>query len=301
LRREVKKITIPCLEHRWSIVANRLTEYAENVTSQNGEDGMIRELLERLGIRSGWAVEFGAWDGRHLSNTFSLWHDRGWNAVLIEGDESKFEDLRRMTAGYDGVHILNAWVSDSGRFALDALLSRAGVPRDFDVLSVDIDGDDYYVWASLTEFQPKVVAIEYNVSFPPHVSHVQPKGDYCGSSALAFCQLSEARGYSLLDLTRTNMIFVRDDLKLEPELARAPLSSLFPYEELIFAWSDLLGRTHLETPGPWGFRPPLRLSRNVRRLGRQFVIDSMKRALTLDRRAYAGALRRLAGGPPRQR
>ena len=66
--------------------------YAKDVHSQNGEDGIVEELLKRLNINSGWVCEFGAWDGIHLSNTFNL-VQKGFNAVFIEGDPVKFKDL----------------------------------------------------------------------------------------------------------------------------------------------------------------------------------------------------------------
>jgi len=67
-------------------------KYRKNVYSQNGEDGIIEELLKRLNINNGWVCEFGAWDGIHLSNTFNL-VKKNFNAVFIEGDKNKYNDL----------------------------------------------------------------------------------------------------------------------------------------------------------------------------------------------------------------
>jgi hypothetical protein len=277
-----------------------LRRYAGNVTSQCGEDGMIAELVRRLKLRDGWAVEFGAWDGKRLSNTYSLWHDQDWKALLIEGNKMKHEELRLRVSEFNRVEALLAWVSDTGPFALDTLLSEAGVPPDFELLSVDIDGDDYYMWAGMRLFKPKIVIIEYNASFPPHISYVQARGDHCGSSALSLCKLAEERGYGLVDLTPTNLIFVRNDLGLEPTFPQEPLSSLFLHEHLVLAWSDMRGRIHLETPAMWGFRPPVHLSRTMRRAGRQSIAGTARhalilgrRGLALDRRLYATGFRRL--------
>ena len=66
--------------------------YKNNVYSQNGEDGIVEELLKRLNINTGWVCEFGAWDGIHLSNTFNL-IKKGFNGVLIESDNQKYKDL----------------------------------------------------------------------------------------------------------------------------------------------------------------------------------------------------------------
>ena len=74
----------------------KLIEYRKNIHSQNGEDGVIDEIFKRINLASlsheKWCVEFGAWDGKHYSNTFHL-VEQGWNAVYIEGDIEKYSDL----------------------------------------------------------------------------------------------------------------------------------------------------------------------------------------------------------------
>ena len=72
-----------------------LLKYSSNVYSQNGEDGVIKEIIKRLSLDKkdkNWCVEFGAWDGIYLSNTFNL-VKQGWEAVYIEGDQKRFKDL----------------------------------------------------------------------------------------------------------------------------------------------------------------------------------------------------------------
>ena len=71
----------------------RLLEFASNTYSQTGEDGVLGKILETLPERDLWCVEFGAWDGRHLSNTCNLIENRGYSAVLIEADAKRFRDL----------------------------------------------------------------------------------------------------------------------------------------------------------------------------------------------------------------
>ena len=66
--------------------------YKKQKYSQHGEDGILEELLKRLNITNGWVCEFGAWDGKHLSNTFNL-IEQGANSVLIEGDSTRYSDL----------------------------------------------------------------------------------------------------------------------------------------------------------------------------------------------------------------
>lgn len=94
-----------------------LDSYKENVFSQNGEDGVIGEMLIRLGIASEsslqsprWCVEFGAWDGKHLSNTFALVKKHAWNAVYIEGDPQKFIDLEKTALEFSTIIPVLAFV-----------------------------------------------------------------------------------------------------------------------------------------------------------------------------------------------
>ena len=63
-------------------------KYRKNKYSQNGEDGVLQEILKRLNIKKGWVCEFGAWDGKHLSNTFNLVEKKNFQAVYIEGNNN---------------------------------------------------------------------------------------------------------------------------------------------------------------------------------------------------------------------
>ena len=76
-----------------------LKEFAGNITSQTGEDGIREKIFEIMGVRNKWCVEFGAWDGKQHSTTWSLLNDHGWRGVLIEGDGKKFLELKNNYAG----------------------------------------------------------------------------------------------------------------------------------------------------------------------------------------------------------
>jgi hypothetical protein len=121
-----------------------LYKYRKNYFSQNGEDGVLEEILSRLDIKSGWCVEFGAWDGKTFSNTFHLLQSSDWRGIGIEGDAGKFEELAHTAHETDGRLIpLNAYVSTVGSNTLDSLLGTTELPVDFDVLSIDIDSRGY--------------------------------------------------------------------------------------------------------------------------------------------------------------
>lgn len=188
-------------------------QYAKNIHSQNGEDGIIAEILRRLNIQTGWACEFGAWDGIHCSNTFNLVQN-GWNAVFIEGDNSRYTDLMKTCARYPKIRPIHAFVDHAmgSPASLDSLLKTTTIPIDFDVLSIDIDTFDYQVWDSLAMYTPKIVIIEINSDIHPDVpNHIHNPGVFGGTSFLPMLRLGQKKGYTFV-LHTGNMIFVRNDL-----------------------------------------------------------------------------------------
>lgn len=187
-----------------------LLPFETNVTSQCGEDGVIRRALEVIGARDGWCVEFGAWDGKHASNTYALIDRDGYSAVLIESDDARFAELQRTHAGRPGVIALQALVGFEGPDRLDAILAATPVPRTFDLLSIDVDGNDYHVWDALQEYRPKLVVIEFNPTIPSEVDFVQPRDLAVtqGSSLTAMARLANAKGYRLIHATVVNGVFV---------------------------------------------------------------------------------------------
>jgi hypothetical protein len=183
------------------------------VHSQNGEDGIISALLERLPTRDKWVVEFGAWDGVHLSNSRHFIADQGFSGVLIEGDPEKFTELSALYAERQDVITLNQFVGMSAEDNLDDILRKTPIPHDFDYLSIDIDGNDYYVWQAFTQYRPKVVCIEYNPTIPSDVDFVQ-EPDLAvkhGASVKSLVALGAAKGYQLAAVTLANAIFVAEE------------------------------------------------------------------------------------------
>ena len=180
------------------------------MTSQKGEDGIIEKVLDVMNNSNKWCVEFGCWDGKHLSNTFNLVRNKGYSAVLVEGDAKKFEDLLKTCEGNKKVIPVNAYVGFDPENCLDVLLETTEIPLDFDLLSIDIDGNDYHVWEAVRRYKPKVVVIEFNPTIPKEIEFVQPRdmGVTQGNSLLSIAKLAKSKGYELLSTTMWNAIFV---------------------------------------------------------------------------------------------
>ena len=188
-----------------------LTQADENnVHSQNGEDGVLHRLFAALDIATGTAVEFGAWDGVHLSNTAAL-RARGWNTILIEADETKIARLRALESGR--TKVVHAFVEPRGEHSLDAILDGIGVTH-VDFVSIDIDGDDLNVFRHLVR-RPTVVCIEFNPGIPPPYSFTNPERQHKGSSIAAIYEVAQDKGYELVYATYCNAFLVR-----KPEASR---------------------------------------------------------------------------------
>ncbi len=189
----------------------RLLDYQKNIYSQAGEDGILAKILETLPQCDKWCVEFGAWDGRFLSNTCHLIDNVGYSAVMIEYDTARFQDLLKTHGKNPKVIGLNALVGFTESNGLDTLLTRTPIPKDFDVLSIDIDGNDYHAWKATSLYQPKVVIIEFNPTIPTEFDYVQDPDMQSsqGCSLLSLVRLGKSKGYELVAVTSLNAIFVR--------------------------------------------------------------------------------------------
>ncbi len=187
-----------------------LSVHAHNVTSQAGEDGIVEKALSMLPELSHWCVEFGAWDGRYMSNTFNQVDRHGSSVVLIEGDKTRFDQLASAYPHRDRAVFINAYVGWSSENSLDHLLAAHPVPENPDLLSIDVDGNDYHIWSATTRLRPRLVLIEYNPTMANCLDFVQPADPACnhGNSPAALVRLGKEKGYELIAVTRLNLLFV---------------------------------------------------------------------------------------------
>ncbi len=187
--------------------------------SQHGEDGVVEYLLDKVGINHKFIVEFGAHDGLNMSNSRYLIVEKGWQAFLIEADPTFYRQLNELYKNDNNVILRNCFVTKDN---INQLFRDAGTPQDFDVLSIDVDGPDYYLWEALTEFTPKIVIVEYNSSKSPTDDYVVAEDKIFelgatkdeGASLLAFYNLGKKKGYQAVytELYGSNLFFVHDSV-----------------------------------------------------------------------------------------
>ena len=145
-----------------------------------------------------------------MSNCYNLIINEGWSGLLVEGSPVRFEELQKRYAKRADVETLNRFIHFDGPETLDSILQSSIVPVDFGLLSIDIDGNDYHVWAGLKNFRPEIVVIEINPTIPNDIVFVQARSFEVnqGSSLLAMIQLGKEKGYELACCTDLNAIFV---------------------------------------------------------------------------------------------
>lgn len=211
----------------------RFEDHELRLYSQHGEDGLLWRIFSCVGATDRRLVEFGIEDGRECLARLWLEHF-GWRGLLMEADETNAAEARRFYGTRPGIDVGAVTVRHALVTAenVDELFSHADIVGDFDLLSVDIDGNDYWVWKALTVASARVVAIEYNASFGPDEALVvaydpvfdrkarHPSGWYHGASLAALAALGAERGLALVgcDSSGVNAFFVRRDA-LSPSLA----------------------------------------------------------------------------------
>lgn len=190
-----------------------LNRYEQQIFSQHGEDGILLELLRRLHLTQGLAVEIGA--GEACENSTAVLVALGWRAVWIEGDPAR----ARALADQVGERVTIVGQPATAENVVPIVRQATGGAT-IDVLSVDIDLYTAPVWAALATLHPTIAIIEYNAAWPPSIDWTMPPGYDAWDGTLAFgaslhamAEIGERQGYALVacDLSGTNAFFVRRD------------------------------------------------------------------------------------------
>ena len=190
--------------------------------SQNGEDGILLAIFDEIGVEHYRFIEFGIGNGEQC-NAANLAKNFGWKGLMIEGNTTKAQQASNFYQD-DEVTVLNEFITKEN---INALFRQAGFEGEIDLLSVDIDGNDYWIWREIEAVNPRVVVVEYNSSFglnPVTVEYdptfdrfsYHKSGLYHGMSLTAAEILGIEKGYSLIgtDSMGVNAFFVRNDINL---------------------------------------------------------------------------------------
>ncbi|MBV9201857.1 MAG: hypothetical protein JO229_10070 [Alphaproteobacteria bacterium] len=219
--------------------APKLHETGFRCFSQFEEDGKILFIMAVLGIQEGVFLDLGSADGVN-SNCANLALNFGWRGFFFDGNSSNIErgrtfyDRHPDTWAYPPIFVC-AMIN---RENINQLLTEASVPSEVDFMSIDIDGNDYWIWDALSVTTPKVVMIETHIEFgmndivvPYDKDYVYPgrHPDYHGASPVAMEKLARRKGYRLVGANRYgfNTIYVREGLA--PTLPTASVDSILSH------------------------------------------------------------------------
>jgi hypothetical protein len=188
--------------------------------SQNEEDGLLLALFKRIGATDHRFVEIGC--GMNGGNSGFLAQECGWSGLMVD---AKSASIEKVTVRFKG-HPVRTAKQRVTREGVNDLLEKFGFTGELDLLSIDIDGMDYWVWEAVSACNPRVVAIEYNWLFGaeravtiPYASEfdlgaIGNRG-YRGASLAALVHLGRKKGYRLVATERVNAFFLRNDLAPE--------------------------------------------------------------------------------------
>jgi hypothetical protein len=206
-----------------SVSSNDLNAHEFRVFSQNGEDGIIQFLVSRVAIENNSFVEFGVGDYSEANTRFLALNDR-WSGLVLEGNARDIARLKRDPAfwRYD-VSAVMAFVNKEN---INDLLAANGMTGEIGLLSIDVDGNDYWIFDAISVVRPAIVIVEYNHRFGPdravtvpydpefrrdraHYSHI-----YYGASLRALCLVAQRKEYAFVGCESfgVNAFFVRRDL-----------------------------------------------------------------------------------------
>jgi hypothetical protein len=221
-----------------------LERFGYKVFSQNDEDGIISEIFNRIGTTNKKFVEFGVGNGLECNSHFLL--HKGWKGLWIEGNKKCIKQIKKLFVEplkKSQLTILNEFIT---RENINELIGgEGGVKGEIDLLSIDIDGNDFWVWEGINCIDSRVVVIEYNPKFPPPHEWVMPydpkyiydgTSDFLGASLESLDKLGRKLGYQLVGTTMggINAFFVKSELAQSLFVLPATAVNLYNPQRLVY-------------------------------------------------------------------
>ncbi len=241
LNKEIKKKSV---NFKNTINLNEKTIY-----SQNGEDGIIMFILDTIGITNKTFIEIGIGDGTE-NNSANLIINEAWKGVLIDRvpeylNLAKYYYTEKLKLDNSKIKFS---LQNATRESIDKTLVTLGITGEIDLLSIDIDGNDYWIWEAITTVKPRIVVIEYNGRFSEtssistiyapesYTGNKHESNLYHGASLTTLTKLAHKKGYNLVacESSGTNAFYVLKEISqgLLPSLT--PLEAFFPNQTLTF-------------------------------------------------------------------
>jgi hypothetical protein len=200
-----------------------LSSFEFKVFSQWGEDGIIDYLISNLEIKSKTFIEFGV-ENYSEANTKFLLLNRNWSGFVIDSSNENVQNIKEKELYWK--YSLTAKSEFITKENVNSVLRESNFGKNLGLLSIDVDGNDYWIWDQIKDFDPSIVVIEYNSRFGKEKSYVVPyeknfqrlkkhySGIYYGASLKALIKLAIKKGYSFVccNSAGNNAFFVKKDL-----------------------------------------------------------------------------------------
>jgi len=216
------KLHVDRIRHAENVSTLSETEF--RAFSQWGEDGIIQYLIHKVPIADDSFVEFGV-ENYTEANTRFLLINNDWRGLVLDGSEHNIDYIQKDDICWR--HDLTARCLFITRDNINDILIASGFIDDIGLLSIDIDGNDYWVWDAIDVITPRIVICEYNSLFGAEHAVTIPYDDkfdwseahyshlYFGASLAALCRLAGQKGYDFIGCNSAgvNAFFVRSDLQ----------------------------------------------------------------------------------------
>jgi hypothetical protein len=235
----------------------RLLRHGFKVYSQHDEDGIIQEIFRRVGTTSRTFVEFGVETGAECNTTKLL--IEGWSGLWIEANAPSCQRIASLFDAFLKDKRLTLHQSMVTAENINELIRSGGFSGEIDLLSIDIDFNDYWVWKAIEVANPRVVTIEYNAGLRPPMSVTVPYQpnrssdgtNFFGASLEALVRLGRTKGYRIVscNISGSNAFFVREDLCADHFVT--PATAEEHYEPPRHFFSFLLAGPQAPQPGPY--------------------------------------------------
>ncbi|MDX2098481.1 MAG: hypothetical protein SFW36_11950 [Leptolyngbyaceae cyanobacterium bins.59] len=223
--------------------------------SQTDEDGILLFIFSIIGSFNKQSVEICAGNGIEC-NTANLIINHGWHGLMVDGNQALINEGLEFFMNHPQTHLyppklVHTWITQDN---VNDIIRKNGFTGEMDLLSIDMDGMDYWIWQAIDCIQPRVVVVEYQDILGPERSLTVPYQDdfnaydypttsgmpnFCGASLPAFVKLAGAKNYRLVSCNRYghNAFFIKNPLGL-PEIPEIDIQECFKHPKTLWGMKE---------------------------------------------------------------